>query len=126
MIDRPEIVVGKTYKLNPPIIDEAIYVTINDAEIGGTVRPIEIFINSKDMKSFQWISLITRLLSAHMREDKEFPVFLLEEMDETYSPGGGYFIPRTQYWAHSIVAHIGWILRRHCIELGVVQKETTE
>jgi hypothetical protein len=123
MIDRPEIVHGKTYKLKPPIIDESVYVTINDAEIGGAMRPVEVFINSKNMQSFQWISLITRLLSAHMRTAEEFPVFVIDEMLETYDPHGGYMIPKTQgVRVNSIVAHIGWVLKQHCIELGVIPK----
>ena len=87
------------------------------------MRPIELFINSKDMQSFQWISLITRLLSAHMRTAKGFPTFVIDEMLETYDPHGGYYIPGTQYRAHSIVAHIGWVLREHCRQLGLIPKD---
>ena len=123
MIDRPEIVLGKTYRLKPPIIDESVYVTINDAEIEGVMRPIELFINSKDMQSFQWISLITRLLSAHMRTAEEFPYFISEEMMDTCDPHGGYYIPGTQSRAHSMVAPIGWVLREHCRGLGLMPKE---
>ena len=121
MLERPERVSGKTYKLKPPIIDEAVYLTINDAEINGQMRPVEIFINSKNMESFQWISLITRLVSAHMRTAEEFPHFVIEEMLETYDPHGGYVIPRTEgVRVHSIVAHIGYILQEHCKTLGVM------
>ena len=126
MLERPEVVHGKTYKLKPPIIEEAIYVTINDADVGGQVRPVEVFINSKNMASFQWISLITRLVSAHMREDREFPAFIIDEMVDTYSPGGFYFIPGTGIRVESIVAHIGIVLRGHCIDLGLVPRETEE
>ena len=123
MIERPEHLVGTTYKISPPIVEESIYVTINNLEVNGVLRPVEIFINSREMRSFQYISLITRLLSAHMREDEAFPIFLLQELADTYQPGGGYFIPKTRHWAHSIVAHIGWILQRHCEDLGLIPKE---
>ena len=113
MLDRPEVIQGKTYKLKPPIIDEAVYVTINDAEINGTMRPVELFINSKNMASFQWISLITRLLSAHMRVAEEFPIFIVDEMMDTYDPHGSYFIPGSGVKVNSIVAHIGWVLKQH-------------
>ena len=119
MLERPEIVHGVTYKLKPPIIEEAIYLTINSAEVRGQLRPVELFINSKNMESFQWISLITRLVSAHMRTADEFPHFVIDEMLETYDPHGGYFIPGSGLKANSIVAHIGHILREHCRGLGV-------
>ena len=119
MLDRPEIVHGVTYKLKPPIIEEAIYLTINSAEVNGQMRPVELFINSKNMDSFQWISLITRLVSAHMRTAGAFPHFVIEEMLNTYDPHGSYFIPGTGVKTPSIVAHIGYILREHCRGLGV-------
>jgi hypothetical protein len=119
MLERPEIVHGVTYKLKPPIIDEAIYLTINSAEVCGQLRPVELFINSKNMESFQWISLITRLVSAHMRTAEEFPHFVIDEMLETYDPHGGYFVPGTAFKANSIVAHIGHLLLEHCKKLGV-------
>ena len=120
MLERPERVNGKTYKLKPPIIEEAVYLTINDAEINGQLRPVEIFVNSKNMDSYQWISLITRLVSAHMRTSDEFPHFVIEEMLCTHDPHGSYFIPRTSIKVPSIVAHIGHILQEHCKELGLI------
>jgi hypothetical protein len=126
MLDRPEIVHGVTYKLKPPIIEEAVYLTINSAEVNGQMRPVELFINSKNMDSFQWISLITRLVSAHMRTAGEFPHFVIEEMLETYDPHGGYFIPGTGVKVNSIVAHIGITLRDHCKKLGILPEEKEE
>ena len=120
MLDRPETVDGKTYKIKPPIIDDAIYITINDAEVAGQVRPVEIFINSKNMDSFQWISLITRLASALMRTSDKFPYFIIDEMLETFDPHGDYVVPKTKgRRANSIIAHIGMVLEDHCKELGI-------
>lgn len=122
MIDRPEIVQGRTYKIKPPIIDEAVYITINDAEINGVIRPIEVFINSKNMQSFQWISCVTRLLSAAMRHDGAFPRYVVDELLDTYDPHGGYIIPGSKgRRANSIVAHIGWVIYEHCELLGLME-----
>ena len=124
MILRPKVLQGKTYKIRPPTINEAVYVTINDMEINKQIQPIETFINSKEMKSFQWISCVTRLLSAQLRQDKEFPSFVIDELIDTYDPTGGYYIPKTQIWCNSIVAHIGYVLKWHCEDLGLLNKET--
>ena len=53
-IQRPEMLVGSTYKIKTPVSDHAMYVTINDILLNeGTVhesrRPFEIFINSKNL-----------------------------------------------------------------------------
>ena len=53
-LERPEVLVGSTYKIKTPISDHAMYVTINDIVLNeGTEyeqrRPFEIFINSKNL-----------------------------------------------------------------------------
>src|SRR5512145_836756 len=59
-LERPEMLVGSTYKIKTPVSDHAMYVTINDILLNeGTEheqrRPFEIFINSKNLDHFQWI-----------------------------------------------------------------------
>ena len=58
-LERPEMLVGSTYKVRTPISDHAMYVTINDIVLNkGTEyekrRPFEIFINSKNLDHYQW------------------------------------------------------------------------
>ena len=58
---RPESLQGITYKIKTPLSEHALYVTINDIVLNpGTEhelrRPFEIFINSKNMEHFQWIT----------------------------------------------------------------------
>ena len=67
-LDRPEMLLGSTYKIKTPLSDHALYVTINDIVLNqGTEHearhPFEIFINSKAMEHFQWIVAMTRLIS---------------------------------------------------------------
>ncbi|HEY0339540.1 MAG TPA: hypothetical protein VGC34_01935 [Steroidobacteraceae bacterium] len=57
-LERPEMLIGSTYKIKTPISDHAMYVTINDIVLNeGTKyeqrRPFEIFINSKNLDHFQ-------------------------------------------------------------------------
>src|SRR4051794_1286925 len=52
-LERPEVLIGSTYKIKTPVSDHAMYVTINDIVLNeGTEheqrRPFEIFINSKN------------------------------------------------------------------------------
>ncbi|MDP6264968.1 MAG: NrdJb, partial [Pseudomonadales bacterium] len=64
-VARPEMLLGSTYKIKTPLSDHALYVTINDIVLNhGTVheqrRPFEVFINSKAMDHFQWVTALTR------------------------------------------------------------------
>jgi len=72
-LERPEVLIGSTYKIKTPVSDHAMYVTINDIVLNeGTEheqrRPFEIFINSKNLDHFQWIVALTRIISAVFRK----------------------------------------------------------
>ncbi len=71
-IERPEVLIGSTYKIKSPLFEHALYVTINDIVLNAgneheQRRPFEIFINSKNMDHFQWIVALTRIMSAVFR-----------------------------------------------------------
>lgn len=122
-IERPRKVCGCSYKLTIPTIDEKVYVTINNIEMpDGRMRPIEIFINSKNMESFQWVTALTRILSAVFRKPGNF-LFIIKELQQVFDPGGGYFIPGSEGTrADSIVAHIGLVIEEHCRDLGIMDE----
>src|SRR3970040_179381 len=72
-LERPEVLIGSTYKIKTPVSDHAMYLTINDIMLNeGTEhehrRPFEIFINSKNLDHFQWIVALTRIISAVFRK----------------------------------------------------------
>src|SRR5690606_19649119 len=59
-IERPEELVGSTYKIKSALVEHAMYVTIIDIVLNAgteheSPRPFEIFINCKSMDHFQWI-----------------------------------------------------------------------
>src|SRR5688500_8187085 len=94
-IERPEVLVGSTYKVKSPLFEHALYVTINDIVLNqGTEhesrRPFEIFINSKNMDHFQWIVGMTRIMSAVFRKGGDGPV-LGAEMQGVVDPRRGHF-----------------------------------
>ncbi|MDE2317939.1 MAG: NrdJb, partial [Xanthomonadaceae bacterium] len=94
-LERPEQLIGSTFKIKSPLFEHALYVTINDIVLNaGTKheqrRPFEIFINSKNMDHFQWIVALTRILSAVFRKGGDV-TFLVEELKAVFDPRGGYF-----------------------------------
>ncbi|MDP7119984.1 MAG: hypothetical protein QF395_06630, partial [Arenicellales bacterium] len=94
-VERPEMLVGSTYKIKTPLSDHALYVTINDIVLNPETpyekrRPFEIFINSKNMDHFQWIVALTRIISAVFRKGGD-ATFLVEELRSVFDPQGGYF-----------------------------------
>src|SRR6476661_4728065 len=94
---RPEVLIGSTYKIKTPVSDHAMYVTINDIVLNeGTEyeqrRPFEVFINSKNLDHFQWIVALTRIISAVFRKGGDV-TFLVEELKAVFDPRGGYWQP---------------------------------
>ncbi|KGM56391.1 NrdJb [Lysobacter arseniciresistens ZS79] len=122
-IERPETLVGSTYKLKTPLFEHALYVTINDIVLNAGSehehrRPFEIFINSKNMDHFQWIVALTRIMSAVFRKGGDV-TFLVEEMKAVFDPRGGYFKAGGVYMP-SLVAELGSIVEDHLKAIGMI------
>ena len=125
-IERPEMLLGSTYKIKTPLSDHALYVTINDVVLNaGTEheqrRPFEIFINSKNMEHFQWIVALTRIVSAVFRKGGDV-TFLVEELRSVFDPRGGYFKKGGRYMP-SLVAEIGDAIEAHMRSIGLIEDE---
>lgn len=128
-LKRPEVLKGATYKINPPVLDNAVYITITDMILNeGTVNevkhPYEVFINSRNMDNFQWILATTRLISAIWRKGGD-ATFFIEELKGVFDPKGGYF-KRGGTYMPSIVAEIGYIIETHLLSTGFIKKEVDE
>ncbi len=124
-IQRPELLMGSTYKIKTPNSEHALYVTINDMVMNpGTEhesrRPFEMFINSKNMDQFQWIVALTRVASAVFRKGGDV-TFLAEELKAVFDPHGGYF-KRGGKFMPSVVAEIGDALEKHFTMIGLLKK----
>ncbi len=122
-LDRPEMLIGSTYKIKSPLVEHALYVTINDIVLNADTefesrRPFEIFINSKNMDHFQWVVAITRIMSAVFRKGGDV-TFLVEEMKAVFDPRGGYFKSGGVYMP-SIVAEIGAVVEDHLKHIGMI------
>lgn len=128
-LKRPQHLEGTTYKVKPPISEHAIYVTINDVVLNKgsereTRRPFEIFINSKNMEHYQWISALTLIISAVFRKGGDC-TFLVEELGSVFDPKGGY-MKRGGRWMPSLVAEIGEVLKEHLTRIGMIKSEVDE
>jgi hypothetical protein len=124
-VERPEVLIGSTYKIKTPVSDHAMYLTINDIVLNeGTEhehrRPFEIFINSKNLDHFQWIVALTRIISAVFRKGGNV-AFLTEELKAVFDPRGGYWQPGGKFMP-SLVAEIGYVIERHLQAIGIMQK----
>src|SRR4249920_3262207 len=122
-LERPEALVGATYKIKSPLVEHAMYVTINDIVLNhGTEhelrRPFEVFINSKNMDHFQWIVALTRIMSAVFRKGGDV-TFLVDEMKAVFDPKGGYFKAGGVYMP-SLVAEIGAVVEEHLKSIGLM------
>ncbi len=124
-LERPEMLIGSTYKVKTPISDHAMYVTINDIVLNeGTKyekrRPFEIFINSKNLDHYQWIVALTRIISAVFRKGGDV-TFLVDELKAVFDPRGGYWKPGGTFMP-SIIAELGYIVEKHLILIGLLAK----
>ena len=128
-LKRPEHLEGCTYKIKTPTSEHAIYVTINDVILNRgseheVRRPFEIFINSKNMEHYQWISALTLIISAVFRKGGDC-TFLVEELRSVFDPKGGY-MKRGGRWMPSLVAEIGDVLEQHLKHIGLIKDEVDE
>jgi hypothetical protein len=125
-IERPDVLLGSTYKVKTPLSEHALYVTINDVVLNaGTPhelrRPFEVFINSKNMDHFQWIVALTRIISAVFRKGGDV-TFLVEELKAVFDPRGGYFKKGGKYMP-SLVAEIGDAIEYHLRTIGLIKND---
>jgi hypothetical protein len=124
-LERPEMLVGSTYKLKTPLTEHALYVTINDIVLNADTpherrQPFEIFINSKSMDHFQWVVALTRVISAVFRKGGDC-TFLVEELRSVFDPRGGYF--KKGKYTPSLVAELGDVIETHLRMIGLIRSE---
>jgi hypothetical protein len=125
-VQRPEMLIGSTYKIKTPVSDHAMYVTINDIILNEDTpyeqrRPFEIFINSKNLDHFQWIVALTRIISAVFRKGGDV-TFLVDELKAVFDPRGGYWQAGGKFMP-SIIAELGYVIEKHLQMIGLLKKQ---
>ena len=115
LMRRSEKLSGATYKLRWPEAEHAMYVTINDIEQDGIIRPFEVFVNSKNLEHYAWVVALTRMISAVFRRGGEV-AFVAEELKQVFDPRGGQW--SNGRYVPSLVAAIGDVIERHMVQTG--------
>jgi ribonucleoside-diphosphate reductase alpha chain len=114
-LDRPEVLLGQTYKIKWADSDHAFYITVNDIEKDGRRRPFEIFINSKNMEAYAWTLALTRMISAVFRRGGDVS-FAVDELKAVFDPRGGQW--QSGHYVPSLLAAIGEVIERHLVATG--------
>jgi len=122
-LDRPDALMGRTYKIKWMESDHAFYITINDIEQDGRRRPFEVFINSKNMEAYAWTLALTRMISAVFRRGGDVS-FVVDEMKAVFDPRGGQWMGGR--YVPSLLAAIGEVIERHMIEIGFLNARTAQ
>jgi len=116
---RPEVVDAKVYKLKSAFVKNSVFITLSYVNEDSRVRPIEIFINSKDLTRAPEYVVLTRLVSAIFRRSND-PMFILEELQGIFDPNGGTFKEGKYY--HSFYAEIADVIERFFFDVGIFER----
>ncbi len=119
---RPEVVDAKVYKLKSAFVKNSVFITLSYVKDKTDIRPIEIFINSKDLTRAPEYVVLTRLVSAIFRRSND-PMFILEELQGIFDPNGGTFKEGKYY--HSFYAEIADVIERFFFDVGIIERPDT-
>ena len=121
LLTRPEVLVGSTYKVRWPTVDENYYITIND--VGE--NPFEVFIHSTSSKYTDWTTALSLMISAIMRKGGDIS-FIPEELKKVRSAEDVGYVGGQFYG--SLVAVIGETIGKHLSDGDIqrVDKEPSE
>ncbi len=122
-LERPEALVGKTYKLRWPESDHAFYLTVNDIIQDGRRRPFEVFINSANLEHYAWTVALTRMISAVFRRGGDV-TFVVRELKSIFDPRGGYWMEGR--YVPSLLAALGEVIEQHMIDIGFIPQPEQE
>ena len=116
---RPDVVDAKVYKLKSAFIKNSVFITLSFIKYNDQIRPIEIFINSKDLTRAPEYVVLTRLISAIFRRSAN-PMFILEELQGIFDPNGGSF--KEGKYFHSFYAEIADVIERFFYDVNILEK----
>ena len=114
---RPEVCDAKVYKLKSAFVKNSVFITLSYVKDADRIRPIEIFINSKDLTKTSEYVVLTRLISAIFRRGTN-PMFILEELQGIFDPNGGSFKEGKYY--HSFYSEIADVIERFFYDVKII------
>ena len=116
---RPEVVNARVYKVKSAFVKNAVFITLSYVDTHSGRKPIEIFINSKDLNRSAEYVVLTRLISAIFRRATD-PMFILEELHGIHDPNGGSFKDGKYY--HSFYAEVADVIQRFFYDVNIIEK----
>ena len=116
---RPYVVDAKVYKVKSAFVKNSVFITLSYIDTSTGRRPIEIFINSKDLNRAPEYVVLTRLISAIFRRATD-PMFILEELHGIHDPNGGSFKEGKYY--HSFYAEVAETIEKFFYDVGIIDK----
>ena len=117
---RPKVVDAKVYKVKSAFVKNSVFITLSYVETEVGRRPIEIFINSKDLNRAPEYVVLTRLISAIFRRATD-PMFILEELHGIHDPNGGSFKEGKYY--HSFYAEVAETIEKFFYDVGIIKNK---
>ena len=120
---RPLVVDAKVYKVKSAFVKNSVFITLSYVDSDEGRKPIEIFINSKDLNRAPEYVVLTRLISAIFRRATD-PMFILEELHGIHDPNGGSFKEGKYY--HSFYAEVAETIERFFYDVGIIHKEKSD
>jgi len=117
VMTRPKVVDAKVYKLKSAFVKNSVFITLSYMSEGNKKRPVEIFINSKDLSRSHEYIMLTRLISAVFRRDADV-MFILEELQGILDPEGGRFKEGNFY--QSLYAEIAEVIETFFYDVGIL------
>ncbi len=109
VLKRPDVLEGRTYKLNWPSWSSAVYITINEDK--GQIY--EIFISSKDARYQEWTIALSIMISRLLRQG-ESPEIVAGELQQIQSTHDSAWVGKKRYG--SFLARIGEVINQHVTE----------
>lgn len=103
---RPKELIGCTYKIIWPSLQSGVFLTVNEHE----GQPWEIFIQSKDLRNVEWITLVAVMLSRSLQHGDD-PMLLADQFKQIQGAHDGQWIEGKYY--SSLPAYIGELLEQH-------------
>ena len=117
---RPEVVNARVYKVKSAFVKNAVFITLSYVDTHSGRKPIEIFINSKDLNRSAEYVVLTRLISAIFRRATD-PMFILEELHGIHDPNGGSFKDGKYY--HSFYAEVADVIERFFYDVKIIEPQ---
>ena len=115
---RPEVIDAKVYKLKSSFVRYSVFITLSYIKDNSGIRPMEIFINSKDLTRAPEYVMLTRLISAIFQRSDD-PMFI-QELQGIFDPNGG-IIKEGKYY-HSFYAEIADVIERFLFDVGIIEQ----